>query len=71
LDKNSALGDFSKSNTHSKNAQVVISAVVQTSIKHGKSTFFKLFKQENVGNQVTFHLQKSVCDLKFLWRSYG
>jgi hypothetical protein len=41
LDKNSALGDFSKSNTHDKNAVVVISAVVQTSIKHGKSTFFK------------------------------
>jgi hypothetical protein len=30
LDKNSALGDFSKSNTHSKTTQVVISAVVQT-----------------------------------------
>jgi archaeosine-15-forming tRNA-guanine transglycosylase len=43
LDKNSTLGDFSKSNTHSKNAQVTISAEVQTSVKHGKSTFFKIF----------------------------
>jgi hypothetical protein len=42
LNKNSTLGDFSKSNTHDKNAVVVISAVVQTSIKHGKSTFFKI-----------------------------
>jgi hypothetical protein len=30
------LGDFSKFNTHSKNAVVVIAAVVQTSFKHGK-----------------------------------
>jgi hypothetical protein len=36
LNKNSALGDFSKFNTHSQNAVDVISAVVQTSIKHGK-----------------------------------
>jgi hypothetical protein len=43
LEKNSVLGDFSKSNTHCKNAVVVISAVVQTSIKHGKATFFKIY----------------------------
>jgi hypothetical protein len=42
LDKNSAFGDFSKSYTHGKNAVVGITAVVQTSIKHGKSTFFKI-----------------------------
>jgi hypothetical protein len=58
LDKNSALGDFSKSNTHCKNAVVVISAVVQTSIKHGKSTF----KKENLtkkmwGIKLTFTSQ--------------
>jgi hypothetical protein len=36
LNKISAVGDFSKLNAHSKNAVVVISAVVQTSFKHGK-----------------------------------
>jgi hypothetical protein len=36
LNKISAVGDFSKLNTHSKNAVIVISAVVQTSFKHGK-----------------------------------
>jgi hypothetical protein len=36
LNKNSSLGDFPKSNTHSKSAQVVISAVVHNSIKHGR-----------------------------------
>jgi hypothetical protein len=36
------LGDFSKFNTHSQNAVDVISAVVQTSFKHGKPTFLKL-----------------------------
>jgi hypothetical protein len=36
LKKNSAFGDFSKLNTHSKNAVLVISAVVQTSFRHGK-----------------------------------
>jgi hypothetical protein len=42
LDKNSTLSDFSKFNTHRTNAVVVISIVVQTSFKHGKSTFFKI-----------------------------
>jgi hypothetical protein len=42
LDKNSIFGDFSKSNTHSKNVVVVISAVIQTSIKHGIQIFSKL-----------------------------
>jgi hypothetical protein len=42
LDKNSALSDFSKSNTQSKKIVIVISAVVQSSIKHGKSNFFKI-----------------------------
>jgi hypothetical protein len=42
LNKNSALGDFSKFNTHSKRIVVVILAMVQTSIKHGKSTFLKI-----------------------------
>jgi hypothetical protein len=42
LNKNSTLGDFSKFNTHSQNAVDVISAVVQTSFKHGKPTFLKL-----------------------------
>jgi hypothetical protein len=42
LNKISALGDFSKLNTHSKNAVTVTSAVVQTSFKHGKLTFSKI-----------------------------
>jgi hypothetical protein len=42
LNKKSALGDFSNFNTHSQNAVDVISAVVQTSIKHGKSNFLKI-----------------------------
>jgi hypothetical protein len=36
------LGDFSKLKTRSKNAVLVISAVVQTSFRHGKWTFLKL-----------------------------
>jgi hypothetical protein len=36
LDKNFALGDFSKPNAQSIKIVVVISAVVQTSIKHGR-----------------------------------
>jgi hypothetical protein len=57
LDKNAALGDFSKSNTHSKNAQVVILAVIQTSIKHGKLSFFKKY------------LKKKMWEIKLLFTS--
>jgi hypothetical protein len=30
-----------------------------------------LSNQENVGNQVIFQTQKSICDLKILCKSYG
>jgi hypothetical protein len=42
LNEISALGDFSKLNTHSGNVVILTSAVVQTLSKHGKSTFFKI-----------------------------
>jgi hypothetical protein len=47
--------NFLKSNTHSKNAVVVISKVVQTSTKHGKSTFFQnLFSKKMSEIKLTF-----------------
>jgi hypothetical protein len=64
LNKNSAFHDFSKFNTHSQNAVDVISAVVQTSFKHGKPTFLKLCPTKKMwGIKLSFHSQNKTLDL--------
>jgi hypothetical protein len=72
LNKISALGDFSKLNTHNGNAVIVTSAVVQTSFKHGKSTFFKVCRTKKIwGIKLSFTSQNLVCALKFSCKSNG
>jgi cytochrome c biogenesis factor len=58
------LGDFSKLNTHSRNAVILTSAVVQTSFKHGKSTFFKNGSTKKMwGFKLSFHNREKTLDL--------